>query len=65
MGEWELGGFCIFGGVDNSAPCISDSNAPPIIIEGVSIFSGLTIKVKRTIKEKFVNFADNLKKMFS
>ncbi|MCJ8318500.1 MAG: DUF1707 and DUF2154 domain-containing protein [Colwellia sp.] len=57
--------FCIFGGIDNSAPCTSASNAPTIIIEGVAIFSGVTIKVKRTIKEQFVNFADSLKKMFS
>jgi len=57
--------FCIFGGIDNSAPCKSNSNAPTIIIEGVAIFSGVTIKVKRTIKEQFVNFADSLKDMFS
>lgn len=57
--------FCIFGGIDNSAPCASNSNSPTIIIEGVAIFSGVTIKVKRTIKEQFVNFADSLKKMFS
>jgi len=57
--------FCIFGGIDNSAPCTSASNAPTIIIEGIAIFSGVTIKVKRTIKEQFVNFADSLKKMFS
>lgn len=57
--------FCIFGSIDNSAPCTSASNAPTIIIEGITIFSGVTIKVKRTIKEQFVNFADNLKKIFS
>jgi len=57
--------FCIFGGVDNKAPCNALNNSPTIIIEGLSIFSGVTIEVKRTIKEKFVAFADSLKKMFS
>ncbi|GAA5140862.1 LiaF domain-containing protein [Thalassotalea piscium] len=57
--------FCIFGGVDNKAPCIADRNSPTIIIEGFAIFGGIDIKVKRTIKEKFVAFADNMKNMFN
>jgi hypothetical protein len=57
--------FCIFGSVDNNAPCNASHDAPTIIIEGLSIFSGVTIEVKRSIKEKFVAFADSLKKMFS
>jgi len=56
--------FCIFGGVSNKAPSIADRNAPTIIIEGFCIFGGLDIKLKRTIKEKFVAFADSLKNMF-
>lgn len=57
--------FCIFGGVDNSAPSIADRNAPTLIIEGVVVFGGVDVKIKRTIKEKFVAFADNLKNMFN
>jgi len=57
--------FCIFGGVDNNAPCNASPDAPTIIIEGLTIFSGVDISVKRTMKEKFVAFADSLKKMFS
>ncbi|PCI59426.1 MAG: hypothetical protein COB35_11305 [Gammaproteobacteria bacterium] len=57
--------FCIFGSIDNKAPSNADRNAPTIIIEGFALFSGIDIKVKRTIKEHFVNFADNMKKMFS
>jgi uncharacterized protein DUF1707 len=57
--------FCIFGAIDNKAPSSADRNAPTIIIEGFALFSGIDIKVKRTLKEQFVNFADNLKKMFS
>lgn len=57
--------FCIFGGVDNKAPSIADRNAPTITIEGFCIFGGISIKVKRTIKEKFVAFADSMKSMFN
>ena len=57
--------FCIFGGVTNKAPSIADRNAPTIIIEGFCIFGGLDIKLKRTIKEKFVAFADSMKNMFN
>lgn len=57
--------FCVFGGVDNKAPSIADRNAPTITVEGFCIFGGLDIKLKRTIKEKFVAFADSMKKMFS
>jgi hypothetical protein len=56
--------FSIFGCVDVSTPVCADRNAPRIIVEGVSLFSGIDIKVKRTLKEKFIAFADNLKNMF-
>jgi len=65
--------FCIFGSIDNLAPSQSNSaivnqnsiSLPTIIIEGVSIFSGLNIKVKRSLKERFVGLADSLKNLFS
>ncbi|MGL1955781.1 MAG: cell wall-active antibiotics response protein [Colwellia sp.] len=57
--------FCVFGGVDNLSPNNASVNAPTIIIEGISIFSGVTIKIKRSMKEKIVALADSLKKMFS
>lgn len=57
--------FCIFGGIDNVAASSANTNAPTIIIEGFSIFSGVTIKVKRTMKERMVDLADSLKSMFS
>ena len=59
------GKLTIFGSIDSDLSSNASPNAPTIVIEGFSIFSGVTIKVKRTIKEKFVAFADNLKKMFS
>jgi hypothetical protein len=62
--------FCIFGNIDNSAPNNSVNHGsalttPTIIIEGFSLFSSIDIDLKRSLKEKFVNFADQLKKIFS
>ncbi|WP_133469342.1 DUF1707 SHOCT-like domain-containing protein [Paraglaciecola marina] len=57
--------FCIFGGVDNKAPSIASRQAPIITIEGIVLFGGLDIKIRRTIKEKFVAFANQMKTMFS
>jgi len=51
----------IFGGTDNSAPSIRNSNAPVVIIEGLVMFGGTDIKVKRTVKEIFVDFADRIR----
>lgn len=65
--------FCIFGSVDNYSPngnsanfdARTIANQPTIIIEGISIFSGINIKVKRSMKEKLVSLADSLKRLFS
>ncbi len=57
--------FCVFGSVDNTAPSSNNVNAPTIIVEGLSIFSGIDIKIKRTIKERFVAFADSMRNMFN
>ncbi|MFT4938639.1 MAG: hypothetical protein ACI88A_001668 [Paraglaciecola sp.] len=55
--------FCILGGIDNKAPSIANRQAPTITIEGLVLFGGVDISVKRTIKEKFVAFANKLKTM--
>jgi len=59
--------FCIFGSVDNTAATNTNINqhVPTVIIEGFSIFSGIDIEVKRTMKEKFVEMAASFKKLFS
>lgn len=57
--------FCIMGGIDNKAPSIASRQAPTITIEGFVLFGGLDIKIKRTIKEKFVEFANQMKAMFN
>ncbi|MEP2652974.1 MAG: LiaF domain-containing protein [Paraglaciecola sp.] len=57
--------FCIFGGIDNKAPSIASRQAPTLTIEGLVLFGGLDIKIKRTIKEKFVTFANQMKTLFN
>lgn len=56
--------FCILGSIDNSAPSIASRQAPTITVEGLILFSGLDIKIKTTIKEKFMAFANQMKEMF-
>ncbi|MFT7245963.1 MAG: hypothetical protein ACI82A_003334 [Candidatus Azotimanducaceae bacterium] len=51
----------IFGGTNNNAPSSTSSHAPVVIVEGLAMFGGTTIKIKRTIKEIFVGFADRIR----
>ena len=55
--------FSIFGSVTNDLGNSGNPNAPTVIIEGYSIFSSIDISVKRTLKEKFVEFADKMKEL--
>lgn len=56
--------FCILGGIDNKATSIASYQAPTITVEGVILLSRLNIKIKTTIKEKFMEFATQMKSMF-
>lgn len=56
--------FCILGSVKNTAPSIASSQAPTITIEGVVLLSDISIKIKTTMKENFVAFANKMKTMF-
>ena len=57
--------FCIFGGIDNSVSSVTDPTTPTIIIEGYALFSGINIEIRKTLKERFVIFADKLKEFLS
>lgn len=56
--------FCILGSVTNKAPSIAANQAPTVTIEGVVVLSELSIKIKKTMKESFVAFANQMKAMF-
>lgn len=55
---------CVLGSVKNRAASIAPSQAPTITVEGLIILSDLTIKIRTTVKEKFVAFANQMKEMF-
>ena len=57
--------FCIFGGIDNKSSTMVSEDAPTLIVEGCAIFSGIDIKLKKSLKERMVAFADSLKNMFN
>lgn len=57
--------FCFMGGLDNKAPSIANRQAPTITIEGFVMMGGVDVGLKRTIKEKFVAFANQMKSAFS
>ncbi len=55
---------CIIGNFDNGVSTLVEGNPPTLVIEGISILSGLKVELKRTFKDKIRDFADGLKKMF-
>ena len=57
--------ICIMAGIDNKAPSMAGRNAPTITVEGFMLLSGVNIKMKLNLKEKFVAFANQMKTMFS
>jgi len=56
--------FGIVSSIENKAPSVAQRQAPVITIEGKSVMSSLEIKVKRTIKEKFMALAEQMKEAF-
>jgi hypothetical protein len=49
---------------DYSAPSNTPRQDPGLAIEGLVKFAGLDVKIKHTIKEKFVAFANQMKAIF-
>lgn len=57
--------FCIFGGVDNRGLLNRSSTSPTIVIEGFMIFGGASIRLKRRMKDRLLEFGDSLRSFFS
>lgn len=53
--------FSIIGSVENKSVSLNKRQGPTITIEGEVILGSVEIKIKRTIKEKFVSFANSLR----
>ena len=56
---------CIFGGIDNRGPSTADRDAPTIVLQGLVLFGGADIKIKKTAKERWLEFADTVKETFA
>jgi len=56
--------LCIFGGVTNRTPPNDGVDAPTLIVEGLMLFGGAEIRVKKTFKKRCMEFADTLKGLF-
>jgi hypothetical protein len=54
---------CIFGGVDNRGPATADPNAPLVVIEGLVLFGGIDVKLKKTPRQHLQDFATQLRSM--
>ena len=55
---------CIFGGINNRAPATTDPNAPTLVIEGLVLFGGVDIKLKKSFKKRYIEFAESVRGMF-
>lgn len=55
---------CIVSSMKKNANVEFDSNAPTITISGQVICSDVEVKIKRTVKEKWLRFADSMKAFF-
>ncbi len=53
--------FCILGSFENKTVSLNKRQGPTIHIEGKTVLGSVEVKVKRTIKEKFISFANDLK----
>lgn len=53
--------FDIIGSSENDVPNMAGKQAPRITITGYSVLGSLEVSVKRTMKEKFVAFANGLR----
>jgi hypothetical protein len=56
--------ICLFGGLDNRGPSNPDPSVPTVIVEGLVLFGGVGIKIKRTLKERWIAFAEQFKGAF-
>lgn len=53
--------FSVLGSIENKSASLNKLQGPTITIVGKVIFGSVEIKVKRTMKERFVGFANSLK----
>ncbi|MGQ8364889.1 DUF1707 and DUF2154 domain-containing protein [Glaciecola sp. 1036] len=55
----------ILSGVDDHLATVAGRQAPHIRVKGVGLLTAIKVKVKKTMKEKFVAFANQMKDLFN
>jgi hypothetical protein len=55
---------CLFGGVDNRGPSSADPSLPTVEVTGLVLFGSATIKIRKTVKERWLEFADHVRQAF-
>jgi hypothetical protein len=55
--------ICLFGGIDNRAPGTTDPNAPTVVLEGLILFGGVNIRLKKSFKKRYLEFAQSVRSM--
>jgi len=56
--------LCLFGGLDNSVHSSPEGHVATLEVQGLILFGGASIKIKKVLRERFVEFADGLKGLF-
>jgi hypothetical protein len=56
---------CILGGVKDKAPSSHGVDVPTIILDGYVVFGNIRIKLKKTFRERLLNFAETVRAMFA
>jgi len=56
--------LCLFGGLDNAIQTSLEGNVAKLEVQGLVLFGGASIKLKKVLRERFVEFADGLKSLF-
>lgn len=55
---------CLFGGLDDRSSTTNDPNAPTIVIDGLVLFGGVAIKIRKSMKDRWIQFAEQFKSAF-
>jgi len=54
----------LFGGVSDRSPTVDDPDAPTVIVDGIVLFGGIDIRIKKRFKDRLLAFADSIRGMF-
>ncbi len=57
--------FCLFGGVGNKARNHGSADGPRLVVEGLVLFGGADVKVRKTVRQRIQEFADSVRGAFS